>query len=160
MQGLIRLVCLSYLILLTVVLLVADPLRLVGVRGDLPGFMRTLMPVVHLLGFFGLTVLSLAARWPVPRWAVAVLLVVYAGMTEVVQSLLPPRRAEWGDWLQDLAGIAVGVALCWIIASVAGALARTRRKTVQYTVPRISNEWELAQSVISRSPARGESWWK
>ena len=160
MQGLIRLVCLSYLISLTLLLLVADPLRLMGVRGDAPWLVRTLMPVDHLLGFGMLAILALAARWPMPRWAVAVLLVVYAGMTEVAQSLMPPRKAEWVDWLQDLAGIAVGVALCWIVAWAADAMTGSRRKTVNRTVARISNEWELAQNVISRSSARGESWWK
>ena len=63
MQGLMRLVCLGYLIILTVLLLTADPWWLVGVRGEAPGLLRTLEPVAHLLAFWVLTVLALMARW-------------------------------------------------------------------------------------------------
>ncbi len=159
MQGLMRLVCIGYLTLLTVVLLTADPFQLVGVRGNMPALLRMLVPVAHLLGFWVLTVLMLMARWPAPRWGIAVLLVLYAGMTEVAQSFLPPRAAEWGDWLQDLAGIAVGTVLCWIVAMVAGALARRGRNSEQCVSPVTPDEWEVVRNVMSRPTARSQSWW-
>ena len=84
------------------------------------------MPVAHLLSFSVLAVLALMARWPVPRWAIVVLMAAYGGMTEIVQGFFPPRTPEWLDWLQDLAGIAVGAALCWIVALAARAVLQTQ----------------------------------
>lgn len=159
MQSLMKIVCLGYLIYLTALLLVADPRRLVVGHGDLPGFLRTLTPVAHLMSFWLLTVLALMARWPAPRWAITVLLVVYAGMTEVAQSLLPPRTAEWGDWLQDLAGIAIGAGLCWVVAICFGASWPARRPAEEPIATGAPNEWKVLQNVWSRPDGRNPSWW-
>jgi hypothetical protein len=159
MQGLMRLVCIGYLIFLTALLLTKNPLWLVGVRGDAPALLRFIIPVAHLLSFGVLAVLALMARWPMPRWGITVLLLLYAGMTEVAQSFLPPRTAEWGDWLQDLAGIAAGAVLCWIVAMAAGIFVGSKHKSEQYVSAGTSDEWEVVRNVMSRPAARSQSWW-
>ena len=159
MQGLMRLICIGYLIFLTALLLTADPLRLVGVRGNVPQILRTLMPYAHLLSFLGLGILALTARWPLPRWAIALILVLYGGLTEVVQGFLPPRAAELGDWLQDLAGITAGAVLCWGAALAAGALMGWDREPQPCALPATSDEWDVVRNVMSRRALRRHSWW-
>jgi VanZ family protein len=120
--------------------------------------MLWMYPVVHLVSFAVLAILALMARWPIPRWGIALVLVVYAGMTEMVQGVMPPRKAEWGDWIQDLAGIVVGVAICWGIATVVRLLAGSRRAGPGGS-SQTADDWEMARSVIVRSAARDPSWW-
>ena len=74
------------------------------------------MPAAHLVSFLLLAVLALLPRWPLPRWGIALLLAIYGGMTEIIQGFVPPRTPEWEDWFQDLAGLALGVACCWVAA--------------------------------------------
>jgi hypothetical protein len=158
MQSLIRLTCLGYLVYLTALLLTADPTRLVG--GEVVGFLHPLMPVAHLVSFLVLAVLALMTRWPAPRWAIVVLLAMYGGMTEVVQGFLPPRTPEWMDGLQDLAGIGIGAALCWIIAMAARGLVKSRQGLEPRGCPAAADPWEVLQNVASRSAAGGQSWWR
>ncbi len=160
MQGFVRTLFFLYLIFLTVLLLVADPMRWASSRENVSGFLRMIVPVAHLVSFLVLAVLALIARWPIPRWSIALFLVVYAGMTEVLQSCLPPRRAEWGDWFQDLGGIAIGAALCWIIAIATGMCTGKRMRPRNTGGPRVAEEWEVVRNVMSRPPIRDETWWR
>jgi len=139
MQYLIRVVAIAYLIFLTMLLWTSDPSRLVSWHGQLPWVLRRLLPVAHLLSFGVLSFLMLSARWPVPRWGVVLVLVLYAGVTEIVQGFLPPRTPEWGDWFQDIAGVALGAALCWTAAKW---IARRRRSSCGSAVP--SDPWEVS----------------
>ena len=148
--------CIAYLIFLTALLLTADPSSMIGIKGGTPLVLRSLMPYAHLLSFSVLAVLALVARWPVPRWTLVILLVVYSGTTEVAQSFLPPRAAEWLDWLQNLGGIAIGVAVCWSLSTV-GRLVGLREDNDQKSPP--SNEWEVVHRVMSRPRVGEESWW-
>jgi VanZ family protein len=116
MQYLIRAVAVAYLVFLTVLLWTSDPARLVSWDGQLPQVLRWLMPAAHLLSFWVLGVLMLSARWSLPSWGVVLILATYAGLTEIVQGLLPSRTPEWIDWFQDMAGIALGAGLCWAAA--------------------------------------------
>jgi hypothetical protein len=159
MQSLMRVVCLGYLLFLTLLLLVSDPMGMVSARGPMLAFLQHLMPMAHMLSFGVLAMLGLAARWPIPRWGIAVLLVFYAGMTEIAQSLLPPRTAELQDWLQDLAGIILGAVLCWIIALMVGALLKPKIREQGCSSLSVSDHLEIARNVLSRSAPRGESWW-
>ena len=159
MQGLTRLVCIGYLIFLTALLLVANPLQWFGMHGNAPGLLRMFMPAAHLLSLLVLAFLALAARWPVPRWAVALLLVLYAGITEIAQGFVPGRTAEWGDWFQDLAGIAAGAVLCWIVATVARTFVKASEKTAPCPSSEMSDDWELLRNVMSRRAVRERSWW-
>ena len=154
MQGVMRAACLSYLILLTALLLVADPMRLIGASGEGLGLLRRFMPVAHLLSFGLLAVLALAARWPIPRWTVVLLLVAYGVLTEIAQSMLPPRTAEWNDWLQDIAGVGVGAALCWVFA-----VAIDRRTSPPLAI-RASDELETAPNAVPSRAAPRRSWWR
>ncbi len=149
MQGLMRLVCIAYLMFLTALLLTEDPLRLIGVHGNAPSLLRSLMPAAHFLSFGALAVLALSVRWPVPRWAIVMLLVAYGGMTEVAQSFLPPRTPEWADWLQDVAGIGAASLVCWLMAVMVGM----RAKVALQTEP--SHRIDPV-----RQEARRASWWR
>jgi VanZ family protein len=84
------------------------------------------MPLAHLMSFCLLSILTLAARWPIPRWALIVFLLAYGGTTEIAQSFLPPRSAEWTDWFQDIVGIAIGAVLCLDIWHGWGTAIRVR----------------------------------
>ena len=153
MQGVIRAIAIAYLVLITALLLSANPAQLVRWQGWLASLAKTLMPWAHLLSFSTLAVLTLSARWPAPRWSVVLLLVVYAGLTELAQFLVPRRTGEWKDWFMDLAGVAVGVAVCWSATSALGALRARKRPATP------GNEWEVLQKAMSRPAAGEQSWW-
>lgn len=103
----------AYGVYLTVLLLSQDPTRWIGTTGNVPEFLKMLIPIAHLLSFTVLSFLTFAAGLPVPRWGMLLLLALYGGATEIVQSVIPHRTAEWMDWFQDLGGIAIGfVCLC------------------------------------------------
>lgn len=118
MQSVIGGLCVVYWTLLTTALLVPDPEQSFRVRGNWHKLVASLMPYAHVIGFFVLAVLALAVRWPVPRWVVVVVLVAYGAATEIIQGFLPPRTADWADWYQDIAGILLAVAACWIASAV------------------------------------------
>ena len=107
MQWLMRIVCIGYVVLLTMLLFTSDPTRLIGLGEELPRVLRIVLPAAHVISFFVLAVLALIPRWHVPRWQIVLILAIYGGMTEITQGFLPPRAAEWMDWCQDLAGIAL-----------------------------------------------------
>ena len=108
----------TYLLALTYLLMVKEPLGFVERHPGLGALSHNLVPVGHFLGFTLLGVLIAAARWPIPRWAVWGLAVTYALGTEVVQAFLPWRTAEAGDFVQNLAGIAVGGTIWWLVTSL------------------------------------------
>ena len=120
MQRAMRIACVGYVVFLTLLLLTANPARLIGVRGELPWLLQALMPWAHLLSFAVLVVVMLLARWPVPRWSIVLVLAIYGGATEIIQGFVPPRTPEWMDWFQDLSGVAAGAGLCWIVALLIG----------------------------------------
>lgn len=152
-----RLACLVYLILLTALLLAANPWWFMSVHGQTPWLLRSLEPFAHFLSFGLLAMLAFSARWPAPRWGVLLFLSVYAGATELTQWLMPPRAAEWSDWFQDLAGIGVAAIACWGVASLAELVRRARRSRSLIRQP--SGDWEVLQSVLARTTVRDQSWW-
>ncbi|NQU26395.1 MAG: VanZ family protein [Candidatus Nealsonbacteria bacterium] len=110
----LRVLCLSYLVALSLLLLSEEPLRFFGVDSPL----RDLAPRAHFPSFLVLTILALAARWTMPQWAVISCLVTYAGATEFLQAFVPGRSPSIVDGLHNLAGIAVGCTVCWIVVGV------------------------------------------
>ena len=77
--------------------------------------------VSHLLTFAALAVAGRLALVPVRPLAVA--LAAYALLTEVLQALLPiGRHGDPLDWLADVAGVGLGLAL----AAVPGLVVRRR----------------------------------
>ncbi len=112
MQRVMRIACLAYIVFLSLLLLSPNPARVIGVSGELPWALRTLMPCAHLLSFSVLAVVMFLARWPLPRWSVVLLLAAYGGATEIIQGFVPPRTPRWTDWFQDVGGVAVGMTVC------------------------------------------------
>ena len=113
--ALMRFLFAGYFFYLTVLLLSPNPYIWVG-SSDANSFLARLYPYAHLISF---TLLTLFARFgcqPLPRWLICGSLIAYATATELLQRLIPPRTAEWRDWFQDLAGIAVGMAAAWMLA--------------------------------------------
>jgi VanZ family protein len=158
MQWLMRIVCVGYFIFLTLLLLTTDPAKLIGMRRGLPWILQTMMPLAHTISFLTLAVLALMTRWPVPRWGIVLILAIYGGMTEAIQSRVPHRTPEWTDWCQDLAGIALGTACCWGVAILAGALSRARQNPEQ--PPSASSlEWTVMRKLLQRSTLGERSWW-
>ena len=107
-------VCIAYLLGLTYLLVVKEPLGFIERHPGLGTLSHNLVPVAHFLSFALLGILIAAARWPNPRWAVWGLAVTYALGTEAVQAFLPWRTAEACDFVQNLAGIAVGGTIWWL----------------------------------------------
>ena len=101
MQWLMRIVCIGYVVFLTMLLLTSDPARLIGFREELPWVLRTMLPVAHAVSFFVLAVVALMTRWPAPRWAIVLILAIYGGTTEAAQGLTLTRTPRWTDWCQD-----------------------------------------------------------
>jgi VanZ family protein len=113
MQWLLRVVCIGYAVFLTLLLLTSEPSRLIGVHGSLPWVLQKIEPAAHAISFLMLAVLVLAPRWPLPRWSIVLILIMYGGMTEIVQGFVPHRTPDWMDWAQDVGGVAAGAAICW-----------------------------------------------
>ena len=75
----------------------------------------------HWLAFM---VLTLVLQWDSnrvglkngPRWLVVALLpMLYGGLIEVIQEkYFYPRTGDWMDWIADIAGVALSIALWWI----------------------------------------------
>ncbi len=151
-----RIICLGYAIFLTMLLLAQRPELLIGIKGDWPWLLRALDPAAHLISFFVLAVLALMTRWPVPRWGIVFVLAIYGGLTEISQHFTATRTPEWKDWFQDLGGIALGVACCWGVATLAGAFIGARRIAAQ---PQPSTEWTVTRKLLQRSTASERSWW-
>jgi len=76
--------------------------------------------VMHLVIFMALAV---AGRWAgVPWVALAVGLVLYAGLTEVLQAVLPiDRHGDVRDFAADVTGVALGLFLSWVALRVGRA---------------------------------------
>jgi hypothetical protein len=158
MRSLMRTVCISYLVFLTILLLSKDPARWVGMSQGFPWLLRIMLPSAHFLSFFVLAVMVLCTRWPMPRWGIVPGLMLYAGMTEIMQGLFPPRTPEWMDWFQDVSGIAVGAMLCWAVALAARRLSKPWRNPSRLS-SEPAEEWETLQKIVHRSVAVEPSWW-
>lgn len=155
MQGVMRAICIAYLVFLTLLLLCRDPAMLIG--GTVPRILQILMPYSHVLSFAVLALLALSVRWPIARWAIVVMMTAYGGLTEIGQGYTGrhPRLADWGH---DLMGIAIGAALCWIAVIALGTWARPR--PIEDTEAAVPEQWNALEKTLSR-PVRGElSWWR
>jgi len=106
-MPLIRLACAIYWLLLTVLLLVPDPLELLGIHQPpgLPGGRG-----VHFILFTVLAFLVLVSRWPVRPRRIVGLLVAFAVVIEILQHFVPPRTVEVLDLTENLLGVLAGTA--------------------------------------------------
>ncbi len=48
-------------------------------------------------------------------WLIALGLLLYGAIIEIGQSMIPYRTAEWGDLAADLAGIAAGILIAFVV---------------------------------------------
>ena len=109
----IRVVLAVYWLALTVLLLVPDPLKWLGiVRAPGPPGGR----MQHFLLFGLLAVLVLASRLRLRRGVLLGLLVGYALVTESLQWFVPHRTVELLDFTENLLGLAAGWGLWWLIS--------------------------------------------
>ena len=125
--GLSRAICAAYLVALAVLLLTDLPQRAAVAAPDLLGEIHRVSPVLHLLSFLLLSLLALAARWPVPQWAVVLGIALFAAGTELLQVFVSHRTAELGDFLMNLAGIGAFAAIYAAYRFAAG----TRRRVAK-----------------------------
>jgi hypothetical protein len=105
----LRVAFVAYLSFVTLLLLTPDPLGLLGLRP----YAETLGGDSgrHFLLFAGLGLLGSLGRWPISTAKLACLLAAYGIGTEVLQAFIPPRTPEAADAVEDLLGIAVGLAV-------------------------------------------------
>ncbi|MGE0610389.1 MAG: VanZ family protein [Pirellulales bacterium] len=115
---------LFYWCLLSLGLLTSNPSAAIQRSGFLQQTYHTVQPAVHFLGFMLLTCLVMAGTWSVSRRVLLISIAVYAGLTELLQGLIPSRTPEWADFWQDLAGMAVGLAIWWIACRATRLLLR------------------------------------
>ena len=76
----------------------------------------------HALAFISLAV-SANLGWsgsPARLVGVWLTLLALGGGIEIAQLFVPPRSAEWNDWLADALGIAIGAMLALIALRAAG----------------------------------------
>jgi hypothetical protein len=140
-------------------LLTTDPTRLIGMQTGLPWILQAMLPVAHMISFFVMAVLALMTRWPAPRWGIVLALLIYGGTTEIIQGCVPHRTPEWMDWFQDVAGVVLGTACCWGMATLTGALVQAR--PAPEPPPSASSvEWTVLRRLLQRASASERSWWK
>jgi hypothetical protein len=126
MNIIIKFACICYWIFLTVLLLVRNPAKIVGLEA-VPLFPWGKFGI-HLSAFVVLSLLVHATRWPKrPWWPLLVLLVLYAVTTESLQVLVPPRTARVMDAFENLLGIAIGAGIYWVARCLRDSLTQSPR---------------------------------
>jgi len=108
----LRLVCAAYWSLLTLLLLVPDPLALLGLE-RIPGPESGVG--VHFSCFTALALLVSASRFARRKAVLLALLAAYAVIVELSQRLVPPRTVELRDLAENLLGLATGAAVWWML---------------------------------------------
>ncbi len=116
-KSFMKLLCLSYLTVLSWLLLAGAPARLLRAGADSYEPLCGAAAVGHFLGFALLAYLALAPRWTVPRWAIVVCLVALALSTELLQGFIPDRVPGLADCFSNLLGIAVGAAVYLLVSA-------------------------------------------
>lgn len=108
--------CLLYGSLLVFVLLfIGNPTKFVNA----PAFQslyRDIESGLHVGLFACLAFLICVSRWPVHAAVQAIVLILLAAGSEVIQVWLPHRTQRWGCFVQDAAGLCIGF-VTWIAAS-------------------------------------------
>ena len=82
----------------------------------------------HLCAFSALAAVAFLGRVG-GAVRIAVGLLTYGVLIEVLQSFTPTRSAEWGDLLSDAAGIALGLVLARLVAQMTLRLLDRQRHT-------------------------------
>ncbi len=108
--GVVYLMALSYL------LLVSNPFAMAGEYEETTKsfYFGNIASYVHVICFVPLGFAAVAGRWPWRRSWVLFSLVIYAVGTEFLQAIIPERVMDGADMIQNLAGLAVGMAMGWL----------------------------------------------
>jgi hypothetical protein len=104
-----RTVFVAYWVFVTFLLLTPEPLDVLGLdeyAGDLAGGYGR-----HFLLFAGLGLLGSLGRWRISTITLGCLLGAYGVATEALQGFIPPRTPDLFDVVEDLLGVAVGLAI-------------------------------------------------
>jgi VanZ family protein len=131
-----RKICLIYWALLTVLLLASNPTSWFTLEKTVDGALDRLEPMVHFVCFTVLATLVFFARWPVSRGWLFALLVGYSAATELLQMLVPNRKAELIDFVQDVAGVATGALVAWLARRALAARLQWRSEELKFERPR------------------------
>lgn len=111
----VRMACVAYWLLLSVLLLVPDPYALLGIdrshglSGD---------RLVHFAFFTTLALLVHVARLPVGRVLLWSTIVVYAVAVELLQSLVPHRVVDVVDLAENLLGLVAGTGIWFFVRRI------------------------------------------
>jgi len=111
-MRLLRALLIAYWLLLTLLLLVPNPAALFF--GHLPGGVTSSYGV-HLTAFTLLGLLFGLSRFRASRWMLVAGLVLYGLTVESLQVFFPPRTVELGDYIENVAGIALGTVVAMAI---------------------------------------------
>ena len=69
---------------------------------------------IHLGIFLLLTFLLYLAYPEISRWNIALLMIFYGLLIEILQHILPLGRSfDWYDWVFDIIGVLIGFAICY-----------------------------------------------
>lgn len=117
-QIVMRVLCVSYMLVLTMLLLVRDPGGLLGFPPEVPLVLQWLIQSAHFTTFAVLSFLVFSSRWPLWSWLLVLILCIYAAGTELGQGLVATRTPELGDLMLDLLGILVGGLFYWFLTMV------------------------------------------
>jgi VanZ family protein len=117
MRYLSLVLLLGYLGLLTFALLSPNPFAITGAHQSFwkRYYLEHLEFAAHFLFFLPLGILACLSDWPLGRPAKLGLLVSYSLASEGLQYFIPRRDASLFDLAQDIAGIAAGAALWWMV---------------------------------------------
>jgi VanZ family protein len=121
----VRVILLVYWIFLTLMLLLPNPLALLGIE-RIPG--QSALVGVHFILFTLLGGLAFGSRFRRGWIATLVALVAYAILTETLQSLVPERTTELRDFAENLLGVAAAAGVAWL-------LTRDSRRTATRSEP-------------------------
>ena len=89
--------CLGYLAAMTWMLFSTASVRMVRAGAAAYEPLREAMTIGHFLGFAVLSVLTLAPRWRMPRWAIGAALLIAAVGSELLQTMIPGRTPDPAD---------------------------------------------------------------
>ena len=108
----VRLGCVAYVSLLTLLLLAPDPWALLGIEWPRAGGQGI---GVHFICFAVLGVMIAASRLPYRPWLPGGVLAGYAVAVELLQYYAPPRTVEFRDLLENLLGAATGATVSYVL---------------------------------------------
>jgi VanZ family protein len=106
---------LGYSVTLSFLLLTVAPQRLERLVPEIRAVTRSAAPGAHLVSFAILALASWIAFTRVPRSVVALGLIGFAVLSEVLQVFVPGRCCDMTDVIHNFAGLAVGIGLGTLI---------------------------------------------